>query len=699
MSFSYDANIGYESPGVTYDGDGQLNSRPAPSAEFVRRIQLPNIQKVLLLTVTASQWLKNISPANDGVPEPVYSSLQGAIKVLVVPGATYTGLSRDNGEQSLTKIEIPVEGYIQHPLEVLDEGEWGIFEGYVYVFPPTGTQWFGHTWQANLAFYFSTHPKKFRSAYWQPRLKSAPNLSLRIEPRWGSSESVSQVGGGNATLENADGYFDVFDSDLVQWDAGTAVLEIGIDLAGVGTAGEMDESLYQKIGTWRVESYERGDSVFTLGLKEIKTKLENNIPHLLFSRDDYPNLPNEAVGKPIPLAWGKIYGAKPVLIDATLKKFKVASHPITRFDGVRVRGSSGAWTDTNFASTDLVNAEFTLGSAWGSGEDVSVDFSGRKFTDGHLMTNCSDIMADLLDYVGETNLDSTSFIESKRLLKVGQNRYGAEVNSFAPSIYLDEQRTAKSVASEINTVAGSALFVDFTGNWRYVVFNADRGDELNNTSGVLPRTFTEQNIIGELRRTVDNRLVSSRVLVRYGRRRQENYTETLERELLRTQIIHKLPPQFPSADDGIELPLSERKDAVHWASRYLSTDAQPLVRVFLTVPWTGFLILPSDKVHVTYERNGFDAVLEVLEVGYDLIGGNVKLVCGNLRGFGDSFGYWVADISDDWPLGGAGWTGAVVTNKKQNYGFWSALDGTINNNETDMADFTDVRSHWAGRWF
>lgn len=674
MSYTYGSNIGYKSSGSTYGGVGQFNSRTSPGAEFVRRIQLPNIRKVFLLTVTARQWLSNVEVVS-------------ANWVRFAVAGKVTGVFTNKGEQSLAPAAFK-EASANPGSYWYEESE-----GKVYLTAPDNGYVYGQIFQAELTFNFcSGKAKKFRSVYWEPRLQTVPNLSLRIEPRWSESSSPSQLGGGRVTLANADEYFDGKDIDGVNWDAGQALIEMGIDLEGVGTAGEMSEADYRVIGTWRIEGTERTDDLFTLNLRELKTKLENLIPHMVFARAEYPAIANDVVGKPIPIAWGRIKGAKPILIDGTLKKFKVAGHPIRSFDGVRVK-IDDAWTDSGFASTDLTNGEFTLGGDWTGGEEVSVDFSGRKLPDGSLMSNCSDLVADILDYVGETNFDDTSFTESRRLLKVGTARYGQEVNASEPAIHLTEQRPAGDVISDINEVAASSLFVDFDGNWRYVVFDAVRGTTLDNLDGSLPRTFTEKEIIEDsFRRQVDTSKVFSKVLVKFAERKAEGYAERVEVEREQNRLLHNLPHQFT---EERAVALSDPNHARAWGLRFLVTESESLVKYYLSVPWNGFFLLPTDKIHVTYARNGFDAILEVLEVGYDLIKGQLKLVCGNQRGFGDSFWFWSEDGADDWDNG---WTDAEVKIANQNQGFWT-LPPVGETGEFDMATEGDPRSWRPGRWF
>jgi hypothetical protein len=675
VSYTYGSNIGYKSSGSTYGGEGQFNPRNSISSEFIRRIQLPNITKVFLLTVTTRQWLTNVE------------TVSGNWVRFKVAGPV-TGVFENNGEESLRLAAFKEDS--------ANSGSYWYeaSEGKVYLTPTDNGYAYGRTFQAGVSFYFcSGKAKKFNDIFWEPRLLTIPNISLRVDDRWSTRGSPSQIGGGKVTLANADGYFDAKDAEGIYWDAGQAQIRMGIDLPEQGAAGEMnDYSNYQLIGTWRVEGTERTDDSFSLNLRELKTKLENLIPHMVFTRAEYPAIANDVVGKPIPLAWGRIKGAKPILIDGLLKKFKVAGHPIRSFDGIRIK-IDDAWTDSGFVSTDLANAEFTLGDDWTGTEEVSVDFSGRKLPDGSLMSNCADVIGDVLDYVGETNFDDTSFTESRRLLKIGTNRYGHEVNASEPAIHLTEQRTAKDVVAQINEIASSSLFVDFTGNWRYVVFNTVRGTTLNNVEGSLPHTFTEQDIIVDsFRRQVDTSKVVSKVLVKFAERKAEGYSERVELEREQNRLLHNLPHQFT---EERSIALSEPNHARAWGLRFLVTEAESLVKYYFTVPWNGFFILPTDKIHVTYARNGFDAILEVLEVSYDLIKGQLKLVCGNQRGFGDSFWFWSEDGADDWDNG---WTDAEVKLANQNQGFWTVNAGGIAG-ETDMVTDADSRSWRPGRWF
>jgi hypothetical protein len=318
------------------------------------------------------------------------------------------------------------------------------------------------TWLSSrlIPFYLSNKTKVFNNQYYDPRLQSIPNLSLRIEPRF---SGVGQIGSGSANILNNDGEFDGLNR-VLDWDYGRAVFKMGID----SNAGTMAYTDYVTLGTWGIERAEIKDQSLVLSLRELKTQLEKEIPTETYSLDDYPLLERTNVGKPIPIAYGKVFGAKPTLIDPGNKTFKLTSHAIYDILEVRIQ-QDDVWVQINPASRDLPNGEFTLGSEWANNEPVSVDFIGKTLADGRPMYNASDIVEDILTYLNEENLDSATFDSAFEALDVGLQNDGIRRTVFKPSIYLDALRKAHEVVSDINTVAGSFLFVNREGEWNYEV--------------------------------------------------------------------------------------------------------------------------------------------------------------------------------------------------------------------------------------
>ena len=208
-------------------------------------------------------------------------------------------------------------------------GSWFWEDGYLYVRATSGQTVFANVIQAVVTLGFSRpDPRLVDGIQYFPRLRSAPNLSQRIESYFGG---VGQVGGGSMALENADGYFN--DKEDWQWDSGKVEIFCGMEVTGQTLA----DSDFEQVATWVVEDWQRNRAEFTLQLREPKAKIKAQIPSEEFNRTDYPNIEENNIGQPIPMAYGRIIGAKPVLVDPGTKRFKVAGHEIASLDGVRIK--------------------------------------------------------------------------------------------------------------------------------------------------------------------------------------------------------------------------------------------------------------------------------------------------------------------------------------------------------------------------
>lgn len=184
--------------------------------------------------------------------------------------------------------------------------------------------------QAFAAFYFASAAKILDGRFYDPRLLGAPDLSQRIEPRFGG---IGQIGGGTLTLANADGYFDSMQD--YQWDAGTVTMRIGVDTP----AEDMAIADYQVMATWSPEEWHRTEKEFILKLIEPKNRLKTEVPFTFYDRATYPNLEESWIGQPIAIAYGRLFGLEPVPIDVGTKKFKITGHAIREFSAVRFKNS------------------------------------------------------------------------------------------------------------------------------------------------------------------------------------------------------------------------------------------------------------------------------------------------------------------------------------------------------------------------
>jgi hypothetical protein len=302
----------------------------------------------------------------------------------------------------------------------------------VFVNAPDGESLYGESCvQLFYRFYVSNRDGVLNGVYYEARLKSAPTVSLRIEEKFGE---VSQIGGGSATLNNADKRFTPYRD--FQWSGGLVTVKIGIDLPGHSAMAYAD---YETVSTWLIDAWTISDTEFVATLKEPKGRLQKNIATDVFSRDVYPNLPDSSVGKIIPIAYGKLRSVPAIVLDETAKRCKVAGHAIKSFDLVKIRDDNGVWNSTVFASTDLANAEFTLGAVWDGKADVAVDFTGKAI-DGAAIENPAAVMSDLLTTAGET-IDTDSFDEAAALFTVGPTSDGNVNTARAFSLLIsDTQR-------------------------------------------------------------------------------------------------------------------------------------------------------------------------------------------------------------------------------------------------------------------
>ena len=128
------------------------------------------------------------------------------------------------------------------------------------------------------------------------------------------------------------------------------------------------------------------------------------------------------------------------------------------------------WADSSFATVNTLLGEFTLGSDWESGREVSVDLIGMVNADGSPMLNASDIVSDLLTYIGETNQNTASFTESHNRLDLGLNIDNQRTVVRKPSIYLDATTDILELFGKINDLVGSYLIPDNNGQWSYTVW-------------------------------------------------------------------------------------------------------------------------------------------------------------------------------------------------------------------------------------
>ena len=550
----------------------------------------------------------------------------------------------------------------------------------LFVNPPAGQTVYGDNCvQAFVRFYVSNKDGVLNGIYYEGRLLSAPLISLRIEEKFGA---VSQVGGGQCTVNNADKRFTPYSN--WQWSGGYVTVKLGIDLPGKNPMAYAD---YVTLATWLVDNWAVTDKDLSFGFMEAKARIQKNVATDVFDKDVYPNLPDNSAGKTIPIAYGRLTGVAPITIDQAARRLKVAGHAIKSFDLVKIKDDAGNWNTTVFETVDTANGEFTLGTVWDGKADVSVDFTGKIDDDGNAIENPADVISDLLTSAGET-VDPTALAKSRARFQIGTKSDGSVNIARALSIYITDSTDLLSVVQQINAECFTYVYSDNFGNYFIGVFEPAPGEGVTQFDDLdIDEWHEESDIVP----TGD--YIYSKVAVNYAPQPQEGNTQTLSLEKIANQFAHGFnAPNLRTQD----LDFQNVADARYWAERTLITDGRIHKRYRLTVYWRGSLVRCGDIVAVKYDRQGVSGVFEVYDCKVDLGTGKIQMVVGDFRGFRDQVGIWVDDAATlparfstltGYGAGSLTWNSAwdpqIKSWARQNVGYWCDENGFIDPNDPD----------------
>ena len=539
-------------------------------------------------------------------------------------------------------------------------------------------------------------------APWLPWLVSVPQLSNKVDSQFGA---IPQIGGGQIVIQNLNNFFD---SRVRQnWDAGLARIYLGFS----GVAPSL-------LATFIPANVVLDDSTFTINVKDPKVLTDVLFPSAIYSQATYPNIDLRAVGKPIQFAYGKIYGVAPVCIDTTTATFKVASHAIYSFDGVRVLNTTtNVWTTVAFASTNVATGQFTLalGVTWTVGQSVVVDFTGRLAagTNGPML-NPADIVQDILQQLG-VNVNTSIFSTVRALYTIGTfpgqlNSDGSQAYAYTlkPSLYLDTQAKALATIQTIMKNIRSYFLLIPDGSMGMVPFkNYPAAGSL-----ALP-VITDQMLLSMTGLKTDGSgtpyaitqagAKPTQVQVNFAKHSVEGYTSSVVANSPSNQFTRGVAPgaQVPLVFESL---FTDQLDALYLAQASLNDWRVDPYIYTVQLAWAAWGWLPgAQHVHLTSTIHGLDVVAEIISVKMDLTNFTVTLQLGNLRGFEQSSGFWTnsgdttpSGASLAWPQQGETLAPTETEYRRHQSAFWHgaddlAVDSTVGGNNWDWRDFSVSR--------
>lgn len=570
---------------------------------------------------------------------------------------------------------------------------------YLYVSTPGGANIWEGTVQALINVYVSTHPKQLNSIYWEPRVKSVPNLSQRIEAQFGG---VGQIGGGTMVLINSDGWFD--SRRHWQWNARTVSIKMGMDLPG----NDAVYADYEQVATWAIEEWTTTADGFTLRLKEPKARIKSQIPVATFARADFPNIDQSLIGKTIPDAYGRLVGIKAFLIDPGTKRYKLCGHAIRSIDAAYIKRTventqsavqtgwltySGNTRRIYFAgktAKKVVNTSTTL-TKKEELADVTSTANSWVLEDDWLYINVASLGTVTVTFSIETQTTQAITIPAL-YLSVGEftvedlvsssdavyvdftgkpNVYGDAIISCADVIQdllLSVGETALNTASFTEATRVLTLGILETGANFYMRqlalyidskrSVADLISDINAVCGsfvytdangqyylgifrpkVRPAMFDlDESDLLDWQELAGTDKITTKFSCRYLIDDAQGNAQLAEFDRTSEQQVSNQPEPVEKL---VDLPFPEQSDADEYAQRMSLQQSVPLKKFSCSVKWKGWSYLLGDQITINHGLRGIYGKYEVLERNVDFGSMTVKFVLGNLRGYEDRPGWWV----------------------------------------------------------
>ncbi len=526
---------------------------------------------------------------------------------------------------------------------------------------------------AYFTLYFGSEGMNFNGHYYEAYISAAPSVGSANQ---NLLSGYMTVGNGAISFTNADGFFDVI-SQLYVWENNTVTV-----LIGGGDPG-YPYSQFQKSFVGFVTDVAWALDSFTLTLRDYIQSILRQIPEQVFTKATYPNMFVNAVGTPIPIAYGvfDVYSAPDVTaideaIAANCVRFKIAQHEIVSIEGVYISNDNG----NTYGAALTLNGVFPAAPAGanqfnqslngatpaeivvnlGSGVydnkkvKVKVAFHGKPTAPGSgiTMVNPSNVVQDLLttyNYFTSANLNLSSF------------NLSAINSSFSVNLYLNAPTRTADVITKICNSDLAFFFTDLNGLLNYVSWQPS-------LLSTVTTTFDESAVFSLAALfAVASHFTTIQVGYGFNAKNGSKYAVFADTEYVNMYNQN----QLKTVDTYLTLAL----DAQSLAVRLGFIHAQPFETLTMKASWAAAQINTGDKIILNLKRapassgNISSQVFEVISVVKDFVAGMVDLVVANWHETSLKNGWWTLDSAPAW--------GSAQPSDKAQSGYWTYDDGYI----------------------
>jgi len=326
----------------------------------------------------------------------------------------------------------------------------------LYIHTSDGTEPDNFYLEASFLLYFSSYQTKtgtiiYNGNYYFPYLdlENIPDISSEIKRLYEGNISLSS---GNLVVRNArqgDGTF-FFDRKFEKyiWRNRKVRLKAG--------KKDFNYTNFQTIYTGLIEDVVCEDRQISFSLVDIREGIWRNLPINKLWQSNYPDLPDEEQGVPIPVLFGSIQNAPMVCIDSANKKYKFHDGRVKSVTEVRDKDGNALTENTDYY-VDLQNAVITFDRdnyAIGDDDFFIIDFEGIPDSANNLIQNG----AEVFKYIYNTYLELEN--SELDLDSIYQTKYEKEKNL---NIFMYLQKSSNTYIREIEHSLEAYSFQDEEG--------------------------------------------------------------------------------------------------------------------------------------------------------------------------------------------------------------------------------------------